>query len=87
MLVRLDHAFFKSIPSSLSRLVSDHVPIVMTASSRIPTSSIFRFEKTWVLSAQYKEMVSSICARPQNQDARPIQHLVRSQVSAAESKI
>lgn len=54
-LVRLDRAFINaawssllsnSILSSLPRLVSDHVPIVVAASSQVPASSVFPYEKT-----------------------------------------
>ncbi|XP_071685001.1 uncharacterized protein [Lolium perenne] len=74
-LVRLDRAFinlawgarlFNSTLHSLVRNTSDHVPLLLTASSRAPKSQIFRYEKTWAFSPEYRALVASVWARPQN---------------------
>jgi hypothetical protein len=62
VLARLDRAFFNhewnsSFPmsslTSLPRPTSDHVPIVVTASTKIPCNPCFRFENAWLLDASF----------------------------------
>lgn len=86
-LVHLDRAFinaewgsvlFNSTLTSLPWPVSDHVPIVVTASSTVPVSSVFRFEQAWTFSPAYKELVASVWARPQNASGPPVSRLVKS---------
>ncbi|KAM0853524.1 hypothetical protein ACQ4PT_051018 [Festuca glaucescens] len=68
-LVRLDRAFinlawgarlFNSTLHSLVRNTSDHVPLMLTASSRARKSQIFRYEKTWAFSPEYRALVASV---------------------------
>jgi exonuclease III len=62
ILARLDRAFFNhewnsSFPmsslTSLPRPTSDHVPIVVTASTKIPCNPCFRFENAWLLDTSF----------------------------------
>ncbi|CAN6168854.1 unnamed protein product [Urochloa humidicola] len=85
-LLRLDRAFiseewgtvlFNSKLESLPRPVSDHVPLVVTASSRAPLSTVFRFERGWAAVPGYRALVDDVWARPQNNIGGPVQHLVK----------
>jgi hypothetical protein len=75
-LVRLDRAFinpqwsealFNSTLRSLVRNTSDHVPLLVEATSRAPASQVFRFEKFWAASPDYRALVEDVWARPSNQ--------------------
>jgi exonuclease III len=61
-LARLDRVFFNhawndcfpaSSLTSLSRPTSDHVPLVVTASTKIPKSACFCFENSWLLDPDF----------------------------------
>jgi hypothetical protein len=74
-LVRLDRAMinlawgtrlFNSTLHSLIRTTSDHVPLLLTASSHTLKTQIFRYEKAWALHPEYRSLVASVWARPQN---------------------
>lgn len=74
-LVRLDHALinlawgarlFNSTLHSLICTTSDHVPLLLMASSRAPKTQIFRYEKAWALHPEYRSLVASVWARLQN---------------------
>ena len=56
MLIRLDRVlinlswdalFPNSHLTSLTRFVSDHVPLLVTVSTSVPSSRLFRFERFW----------------------------------------
>jgi hypothetical protein len=75
-LVRLDRAFinpqwsealFNSTLRSLVRNTSDHLPLLVEATSCAPASQIFWFEKFWVVSPDYRALVEDVWARPSNQ--------------------
>jgi hypothetical protein len=62
ILARLDRAFFNhewnsSFPvsslTSLPRPTSDHVPLVVTVSTKIPCNPCFQFENAWLLDASF----------------------------------
>ncbi|CAO2150405.1 unnamed protein product [Urochloa humidicola] len=85
MLVRLDCAFinaawgaslFNSTLHSLPRPTSDHVPLLVTASSAAPVSQVFRYEKSWGLHAAFREAVHRAWLHPYAGDD-PVQLLVR----------
>lgn len=66
-LVRLDRCFVNvlwddTFPntalSTLPRTASDHVPLVLAASTNIPKSRCFRFENNWLRHATFKEAIS-----------------------------
>uniref|UniRef100_A0ACD5ZPY0 Uncharacterized protein n=1 Tax=Avena sativa TaxID=4498 RepID=A0ACD5ZPY0_AVESA len=74
-LVRLDRAFidpswqqvlFNSCLRSLVRTTSDHVPLVVEASSRAPISSVFRFERGWAHSEEYRASICAVWADSRN---------------------
>ncbi|KAF8666535.1 hypothetical protein HU200_053656 [Digitaria exilis] len=85
-LIRLDRAFinaawssilFNSTLSSLPRPVSDHVPIVVTASTSAPASPVFQFEQAWTFSPAY-DLVAEVWARPPNNAGPLVTRLVKS---------
>jgi hypothetical protein len=62
VLARLDRAFFNtpwnstfptSLLASLPRPTSDHHPLVVSAVTKIPSSSQFRFENAWLLDPSF----------------------------------
>ena len=70
-LVRLDRCFINldwdaSFPntalSSLTRFASDHVPLSISACTRIPRSNCFRFENSWLLNRQFPSVIQSALA-------------------------
>jgi hypothetical protein len=74
-LVQLDRAFinlgwgsrlFNSSLHPLIRTTSDHVPLLLSASSRAPKSQIFRYEKAWAFAPDYRALVASVWVQPQN---------------------
>jgi hypothetical protein len=83
-LVRLDRAFINlpwasalcdSTLCSAVRETSDHVPLVLTATSAIPVSPLFRYEKGWAFYEDYCAMVAHVWQRPCNQVADPVLRL------------
>jgi endonuclease/exonuclease/phosphatase family metal-dependent hydrolase len=42
-------SFLKTTCKALSMEVSDHTPLVITVSTSVPRSNIFRFENSWLL--------------------------------------
>jgi endonuclease/exonuclease/phosphatase family metal-dependent hydrolase len=65
-LVRLDRAFiyakwgsalFNSQLETLPRPVSDHVLLLVTASSSVPAYGIFRFERGWAVEPSYRAII------------------------------
>ncbi|KAF8656102.1 hypothetical protein HU200_060808 [Digitaria exilis] len=84
-LVRLDRALinvpwgqalFNSTLTSLVRHTSDHVPLLLTATSTAPVSQIFRYQKFWAAYATYKNMVLQVWEAPVNQVADSAQQVV-----------
>lgn len=72
-LVRLDRCLVNldwdsSLPnsclSSLTRFASDHVPLLLTASSRVPKGQCFRFENAWLQHASFKAMMNEAITTP-----------------------
>jgi len=72
-LVRLDRCFVNvdwdavfpnTTLSSLTRFCSDHVPLLLTASTRIPRSACFRFENSWLLHRNFRAIIHDVLARP-----------------------
>ncbi|CAN6205967.1 unnamed protein product [Urochloa humidicola] len=72
-LVRLDRCFINTEWDSLfpntnltsrARIASDHVPLVATASTRIPRSCCFRFENAWLQRPDFRPMMLSSLAQP-----------------------
>jgi hypothetical protein len=55
---------------SLLRNTSDHVPLMVSASSRAPVSQTFRYERSWGFSADYRASIAEVWARPQNCERR-----------------
>lgn len=85
--VRLDRAFinfewngalFNSTLTSLPRPVSDHVLIVVSASSGVPTGMIFRYKQSLAFHNSYRELVAEAWARPSNSSGSQVSRLVRS---------
>jgi len=85
-LVRLDYAFinaawgaklFNSTLHSLPRPTSDHVPLLVTASSSAPVAQVFRYEKAWGLDPAFRELVAQVWARPRNAVEEPVGNLGR----------
>lgn len=85
-LVRLDRALintawgqqlFNSTLTSLVRQTSDHVPLLLTATSTAPVSQVFRYEKHWAMREDYKELVSSVWASQVNQVPNSAQRVVK----------
>jgi hypothetical protein len=72
-LVRLDRCFvnilWESIfpntaLSSLTRAVSDHVPLLLTASTKIPKSKCFCFENAWLQHPAFKGLLAAAITSP-----------------------
>ncbi|CAM0881391.1 unnamed protein product [Alopecurus aequalis] len=73
VLARLDRALFNhdwnaafpdSALTTLPRPTSDHFPLLVTASTRIPCSSIFRFENSWLLDSSFLPATIDQWTRP-----------------------
>lgn len=45
--------------TSLTRAASDHVPLLLQATTRIPKSQVFRFENAWLHHLPFKGMISN----------------------------
>lgn len=67
-LVRLDCVFINldwgdmfpnTTLSSFTRFTSDHVPLLVTVSTKIPRPNCFRFNRSWVLHEEYRQLVYS----------------------------
>lgn len=72
-LVRLDRCFVNiawddvfpnTTLSSLTRFASDHVPLLVTACTRIPRSVCFRFENSWMHNRQFPPLIHSAWGLP-----------------------
>jgi hypothetical protein len=48
-----DGMFPNTCLHSLTRFASDHVPLVLTASTEIPRSTCFHFETSWLKSSTF----------------------------------
>jgi hypothetical protein len=71
-LVRLDRCFVTTdwdaiFPnctlSSLTRYCSDHVPLLLTAQTRVSRGSCFRFENSWLHNHQFRAVILGALAR------------------------
>jgi hypothetical protein len=85
-LVRLDRAFINlawssalcnTSLSSATRVTSDHVQLVVTASSKVPVPAVFRYEKGWAINPSYRSLVEHVWARRCNQLPDPVLRLAR----------
>ena len=85
-LVRLDRVLinlewnsllFNTTLRSAARTTSDHVPLIVDAVSRTPAGSLFRYERCWAFSEEYRTLIRDIWARPQNRRGRTAQLLAR----------
>ncbi|KAF8672185.1 hypothetical protein HU200_049753 [Digitaria exilis] len=65
-LVKLDRVFIdlawgdlfsNTTLSSLTRFASDHVPLLVNVSTRIPRPSCFRYDRSWSLHEEYRELI------------------------------
>jgi hypothetical protein len=83
-LVRLDWAFINlawatelcdSTLCSAVRDTSDHVPLVLSATSSVPISPLFRYEKGWAFYDDYRALVENVWQRPCNQVFDPVLRL------------
>jgi hypothetical protein len=54
------------------RATSDHVPLVVLATSKIPSSGVFRYEKGWALDPGYCSLVDHVWNRRCNQLPDPV---------------
>jgi hypothetical protein len=65
--INLDWAntFPNSSVSSLTRFVSDHVPIVASISTSVPRPAFFRFENSWAAHQACRDTVHATWAAPQ----------------------
>jgi hypothetical protein len=73
ILARLDHALFnqawnlalpKSTLSSLPRPTTDHIPLVVSASTKIPCATCFRFKNPWLLNPLFLPSTLPACDNP-----------------------
>jgi exonuclease III len=85
-MVRLDRAFINlawasvlcnTTLASATRVTSDHVPLIVSASSRVPVSSVFRYEKGWALDTGFRSLVEHVWQRRCNQLQDPAARLAR----------
>jgi hypothetical protein len=85
-LVRLDRAFINlewsamlcnTTLGSTVRATSDHVQLVVSATSKIPTPSVFRYDKGWALGAGYCSLVAHVWGCRCNQLADPAARLAK----------
>ncbi|KAM0929135.1 hypothetical protein ACQ4PT_001812 [Festuca glaucescens] len=83
-MVRLDRAFINlawstvlcdSALCSAVRETSDHVPMIVSASPRVPSSPLFRYEKGWAFYDEYRSLVSRTSTHHCNQLADPMLRL------------
>ncbi|CAN6228896.1 unnamed protein product [Urochloa humidicola] len=72
-LVRLDRCFVNHVwetafpnttLTSRTRFSSDHVPLMVTASSHVPRSSCFRFENAWMQHEAFRELMINTLHAP-----------------------
>ena len=72
-LVRLDRCFVNvewdaifpnTTLSSLTRFCSDHVPLLLTACTRIPRGSCFRFENSWLVRHDFRSVILAALSQP-----------------------
>ena len=72
-LERIDSAFFNlawanafpnSSLTSLTRFMSDHVPLIITVTTTIPRSNFFKFESAWAKLQPCRDIIPSVWASP-----------------------
>ena len=72
-LVRLDRCFVNvewdaifpnTTLSSLTRFCSDHVPLLLTACTRIPRGSCFHFENSWLVRQDFRSIILAALSQP-----------------------
>jgi len=72
-LVRLDRCFVNvewdaifpnTTLSTLTRFCSDHVPLLLTACTRIPRGSCFRFENSWLVRHDFRSIILAALSQP-----------------------
>lgn len=69
---------FNSTLQSLPRPTSDHVPLLVTASTAAPVSPVFRYEKSWAFDPDFLQLVTGVWNRPQNLRGSPTDRVCRS---------
>ena len=58
------HSYPETLVKPLSKLVSDHIPCVVTIETNIPRSKLFRFESYWILHPGFMDVVQQVWDKP-----------------------
>jgi len=73
-----DAAFPNNTLSSRARFASDHVPLLVSASTRIPRSTCFLFENAWLQHLAFATlMATTLDRRVHTTDGRAFTHLLK----------
>jgi hypothetical protein len=59
-----DRVFPNTCLSALTRTASDHVPILLSPSTRVPKSACFRFENAWGRHTSFRTLLSDTIKSP-----------------------